>query len=269
MPRTTLQTLVKRGIVELGEEAAGISYVGHEAAQTGISLHACAESRTRHHQQLGRRTQVPADAAARRYRLGQNRGLSFSDAGGAGKGPFGYLACSRDRSHSGDGGRSAPDLRRRSCHSAFRPERRRARRAVETHPQRRVSHCGRNAVGCICPCSRPIAHRGGRGARSLLQAGRDAALSRARRCGDAGQDVQRRRGSRLGHALAGDLLQRATREVPADRISGAHREAAVAGSRNHRHARGISAHQKDASSRAGWWKKSASGWSAASRSWCC
>ena len=43
VPRTTLQTLVKRGIVELSEEAAAFRMSGHEAAQAGVSLYPCTE----------------------------------------------------------------------------------------------------------------------------------------------------------------------------------------------------------------------------------
>ena len=48
--------------------------------------------------------------------------------------------------------------------------------------------------------------------------------------------------------------------------AGAHREAAAARGRNPRHARGVPAHQERRSrSRASWWRKSASGWRATSR----
>ncbi len=88
---------------------------------------------------------------------------------------------------------------------------------------------------------------------------RDVAVMRAKMS-------QRRRGAGLGYAVAGDLPQCGTRQVPAAGAAGAHREAAAAGSRNARHARGVPAHEEGRGrSRASWWRRSASGWSAASR----
>ncbi len=52
-----------------------------------------------------------------------------------------------------------------------------------------------------------------RGARHLVQAGRDAALSRPRRGGDAGAPGRRAGRARLGDAVARDLPQRAARPL--------------------------------------------------------
>ena len=48
VPRTTLQTLVRRGVVELSNEAADLPRLRTEAAQAGIPLHARAETSTRY-----------------------------------------------------------------------------------------------------------------------------------------------------------------------------------------------------------------------------
>ena len=55
VPRTTLQTLVRRGVVELSEEPAALPHVGHEAAQAGVPLHPRAKGRA------GRRSSPAAD----------------------------------------------------------------------------------------------------------------------------------------------------------------------------------------------------------------
>ena len=242
VPRTTLQTLVRRGIVELSDEAAAFHMSGMKPRKLEFLFTPAQKAALDSHHRLRRRAEVSAHAAARRDRLGQDRGVSVGNAGGAGEGTLGHPAGSGDRSHAGHGRRSAPDFRRRGRHPSFRPERRRARRAVEAHPQWRVPHGGRHALGHLRAGARSGAHRGRRRARPLLQAGGDAALPRSRRRGDAGQDVQRRRGAGLGHSVAGDLLQRGAGQVSSAGAAGAHREAAAAGSRNPRHARGIPAH---------------------------
>ena len=160
VPRTTLQTLVKRGIVELSEEAAAFRMSGMKPRKLEFLFTPAQKAALDTIIGCCRPASVSAHAAARRYRLGQDRRVSVGDAGGAGEGTLGDPAGPGDRPHPRDGRRSAPDLRRRSCHSAFRPERRRAGRAVEAHPQWRLPHCGRHALGHLRAGARPGAHCG-------------------------------------------------------------------------------------------------------------
>ena len=97
-----------------------------------------------------------------------------------------------------------------------------------------------NAVGGVRAGQRSGAHHRRRGAGFVLQAGRDAALSRARRGGDAGEDGGRGRRAGLGHALAGVLLQREEKQVCAGRVARPGGAASAAGSRDCRHAAGVS-----------------------------
>ena len=71
----------------------------------------------------------------------------------------------------------------------------------------RVVVGARSAV--FAPAGRPRPHRRRRGARGGLQAGREPALPRARRGGDARAARRRGRGARLGHAVARVVRQRA------------------------------------------------------------
>ena len=69
----------------------------------------------------------------------------------------------------------------------------------------------RSAV--FAPLADPGPHHRRRGARHLVQAGRDAAVSRARRGGDARQVQRSARGARLGDAVDGVVRQRARRPL--------------------------------------------------------
>ena len=77
--------------------------------------------------------------------------------------------------------------------SAQRLVRRRAPRSVASHPPRRRRRGDRHALGGVCAAGESRIDHRRRGARHLLQAGRDAALSRPR-CGDHARQVRRRAG---------------------------------------------------------------------------
>ncbi len=88
---------------------------------------------------------------------------------------------------------------------------------------------------------------------------RDVAVMRAKMCNAAVV-------LGLGHAIAGDVLQRGTRQIQAAGIARAHREAAAARkSKSSTCARNFSAPRKTRSSRASWWRRLASGWRVTNR----
>ncbi len=92
-----------------------------------------------------------------------------------------------------------------------------AQRAVAADPAGRCADCGGDAVGDLCAGAESGADSGGRGARPELQAGGDAALQRAR-CGrDAGQAGRRGGGDGFGDAVAGELAEFGAGQVPAHR----------------------------------------------------
>ena len=96
------------------------------------------------------------------------------------------------------------DARRRVAFASVR--RRTARRMAQDPPGPRA-HRHRRALGDFCAGRTARPHHRGRGARAHLQAGGSAALPRARRGHHARPDGKRRRRARLGHAVAGKLLQ--------------------------------------------------------------
>ena len=180
-------------------------------------------------------------AAARRHRVGQNGGISGGDAVGAGGGARLDSAGAGDRTDSGRCRRSVQHFRRGDCHPAFVAQRCRARRAVAPHPSRRSANCGGHALGGLCAGARPGAHHRRRGARPQLQAGGDAALSRARCRRGARQGLECDRRAGLGDAVAGELPQREPRQVCADRTARPCAGASAARGGTGRHARGVSA----------------------------
>ncbi len=150
VPRTTLQTLVKRGIVELRDEQAGFHMSGMKPRKLEFLF------------TPAQKTALDAiNASVDEHRFlpmllhgvtGSGKTAVYLSAMQAvlAKGPLGDSAGSGDRAHAGDGRRPATDLCRRGRHPALGAERRRARRTVEAHPQRRVPHCGRHPLGCVC-----------------------------------------------------------------------------------------------------------------------
>ena len=91
----------------------------------------------------------------------------------------------------------------------------------------------------FAPLARDRPRHRRRGARRLVQAGRDAALSRPRRRGHARAPGRRAGRARLGDAVAGELPERAERALHARHAEPA-RARSAAGRRAHRrHARGV------------------------------
>ena len=86
---------------------------------------------------------------------------------------------------------------------------------------------GGDAIRRVRSGAQPGPDRGGRGTRPQLQAGRDAALQRARRGDRARASRGRLRRAGLGHAQPGEPLQRRARQVHAAGAARAHRAAAA------------------------------------------
>ena len=93
-------------------------------------------------------------------------------------------------------------LRRHGLGAAQRALGGRAPRPVVAHPRGRGARRGRGALGGVRADAGARAHRGRRGARGGLQAGREPALPRPRRGGDAGAPRGRAGGAGLGDAVA-------------------------------------------------------------------
>ena len=111
-----------------------------------------------------------------------------------------------------------------------------AQRAVAADQAGRGADCGGDAVGDFCAGAGAGADSGGRGARPELQAGGDAALQRAR-CGrDAGQAGGSGGGAGVGDAFAGELAELGAGEVCAHRDQGPGDEPAAARGGTDRHA---------------------------------
>ena len=88
------------------------------------------------------------------------------------------------------------DVRRSCRHSAQRPVRRRASRSVAADPPRRRRRRRRHALSGLCAGPLARTDRRRRGARRVVQAGRESALSRARRRGRPRQPGRRARRAR-------------------------------------------------------------------------
>ncbi len=233
------------GEARCGRDCGGARRAGRAADEAAhhprVSLHLPPEGSAAGDSRQRRRAPLSGCAAARRHRLGQNRGVSGGHAVGARRRAWLHSAGAGDRTDARRRRRSAQHLRRGDRHSAFLAQRRRARRAVAPHPPRRSAHRRGHALGDLRPGARPRAHHRRRGARQQLQAGGDAALSRPRCRRGARQGAERDRGAGLGHAIAGELPQRHPRQVRAGRTARPRAGASPARGGTGRHARGVSA----------------------------
>ena len=205
LPSSTLQTLVRRGLVRIEERPAAFRLGG---------LHAAAEPFSLNEPQIDALATLTAGAggipslfALWSDGLGEDGGLSGRHAAGAGPRAVVDPAGSRDRADAADGGAARSGLRAEGGAAALRAHARGAQRAVAAHPARRCADRGRHALGDLCAGAESGTDSGGRGARPELQAGRDAALQRARRGRDARQAGGRGGGAGLGHAVAGKLAE--------------------------------------------------------------
>jgi len=215
-PRTTLGTLVRRGMIELVDEPqAGINPPKLKPRQSPFEF----EFSTAQNEALGK---IGEAVASRKF-----AGLLLHGITGSGKTAV-YLACMRQVL---DQGRSSillvPEIGltpavAADLHQVFGDEvailhsgLSNAERAEQWHRIRRgeARMVAGNAVGCIRSGQRPCAHHCRRGAGFVLQAGRDTALSCARCGGDAGENGGRRRGAGLGNAFARVVLQREEKQV--------------------------------------------------------
>ena len=110
-------------------------------------------------------------AAARRHRLGQDRGLPEGRGRGASPRAHGDRAGARDRPHASDGSALRGPLRRHRGDPAFAAVGARALRRMVPAALGRGQGVRGAAVGRVRPAGRCRADRGRRGARRLLQAG--------------------------------------------------------------------------------------------------
>ena len=156
----------------------------------------------------GRRAPFRDGAAARRDRERQDRDLPAAGRRRARGGTLVAGARAGDRPDAGAGRRVPGALRRARRHPAQRPVRRRALRPVAAHPARRRRRRRRHALGGVRAARVAGPHRRGRGARRLVQAGREPALPRARRRRHARQARRGARRARLGDAVARELPER-------------------------------------------------------------
>ncbi len=122
VPRTTLGTLVKRGLVEIIEEPADftVSRTKPRPSPFDVRFQRCAAVRARASARRRRRAQVFRHVAARRHRFRQDRRLSGRHACGPRSRTLGHPAGPGNRSDARRRRRPASDLRRRSRNSALR-----------------------------------------------------------------------------------------------------------------------------------------------------
>ena len=187
----------------------------------------------------GRRASVSRRADARRDRQRQDRGLPAAcrcRQRSSGRGVLMLVpeialtpqVAALFRARFGAGGR----------HSAQRPVGRRAPRSVASHPPRRCRRRDRHALGGVRAAREPRPDHRRRGARHLVQAGRDAALSRPRR-GDHARQVRERAGrDRLGDADDRVVHERARRALHAGDDGQARARSAARARQRRQHARG-------------------------------
>ena len=212
--------------------------------------------------------------APRRHRQRQDGGLSAGHRPRAGAGQRRDRARAGNLAHAADrralqgavqlrpaanaGGRAAqPSVRRRA-----------ARRMAQDPPGPRP-HRHRRALGHLCAGRAARPHHRGRGTRAHLQAGGSAALPRARRGHRARPDGRRRGRARLGHAVAGELLQLRQGQIHAARTARARRRPEDARRAHRGHAPDRAAGQRASrSSRRSSRRRSPSGSNAASRRFC-
>ena len=112
VPRTTLQTLIKRALLNRGR-AGGFQRQQHEEAgpvAPGLYLQRGTESRSDDNSKIGDRREIFSLAAAWRDGFRQDGGLSGGNAGSAGAGARCDFAGAGDRTYAGCGGEPASGL---------------------------------------------------------------------------------------------------------------------------------------------------------------
>ena len=166
-----------------------------------------------------RRRRLLRDAARRRHRLRQDRGLFRGGRAHAGVGAAGAHHAARDRAHQPVHGPLHGALRLRAGRMAFGALLARARARLARGRQRRGPRRGRRALGAVPALPGPRPDRGRRGARRRLQAGRPRALPGARHGRGARQSRQVPGDPLVGHALDREPRQRAHRPLPQRRAA--------------------------------------------------
>src|SRR6266568_3019743 len=166
--------------------------------------------------------------AARRHRLGQDRGLPAGHRPCAGSGARRARARARDRAHP-PARRPVPGaLRAGGGAPPQRTLRRRAPRGVAAPPPGRGAHLRRGAERHLRAGAGPRRGGGGRGARSVVQAGGGSRLPGARPGGGEGEAGRRGVRARLGDPLARVAGERAARPLPPARAAAPDRRPADA-----------------------------------------
>ena len=156
-------------------------------------------------------------SAARRDRLGQDRGLPARRRRGARARRGRDRARARDRAHAADRRALPGALRRHRRAAALRARRGRALRRVAAPAHGRGADRRRPALGRVRAGRRPRAGRRRRGARRLLQARGRPALRRAHRRRRARAPRRRAAARRHRDAAPGDLARAAAPAAP-DRV---------------------------------------------------
>jgi primosomal protein N' (replication factor Y) len=167
LPSSTLQTLVRRGLVRIEERAAAFHLGGLQPDGE--------EYRLNEPQMEALASLVPALGRFKPFLLHGVTG-SGRHAEGAGHGALVHSAGAGDRVDAADGGIAGRGLWEEGGAAALRVDAGRAQRSVAADQERGGSHRGGDAVGHFCACRQPGADPGGRGARPELQAGGDTAL---------------------------------------------------------------------------------------------
>ena len=164
-------------------------------------------------------------AAARRHRIGQDRGLPAGDRAGAGAWAGRDRAGARDRADAADGRPLPGPVRRHRGGAAQRAHPGPARRRAPPHRRRRGAGRRGRPLGGVRGRARPGRDRGGRGARRLLQARERSPLRRPPRRRQARPAGGRPGRVRQRHAAAGVLA----RHSAPDRATRARGRAAAGG----------------------------------------
>ena len=234
LPSSTLQTLVRRGLVRIEERPAAFHLGGLQPATAPHRLNEPQVEALAY--DCRRAGSFPSVFAAWRDRVGQDGGLPGGHAEGAGPGPGVDSAGAGDWLDAADGRAAGRGVWGAGGAAALRANAGRTQRAVAADPAGRCSDCGGHPVGDLCAGAEPGADSGRRGTRPELQAGGDATLQRPRCGGDAGQAGRRGGGDGLGHAVAGELAEFGHRQVHADRDAGSGDEPSAARGGTDRHA---------------------------------
>ena len=180
---------------------------------------------------------VLGDAAGRRHRVGQDRGVFRGGGRLRGAGAAGAGAAAGDRAVLAMAGAVCRAVRRGAGGVAFRPAVALAPGHVAGGGGGRGAGGGGRAVGVVPAVSgsRPRGDR--RGARDGVQAGGGRGVSRPRHGGGAGAAVGRAGGAGVGDAEPGDAGQCRGGPLPADHAGGAAWRGGVARGRGDRSAR--------------------------------